>query len=202
MSDPPSKSQTAYRVTEQAYNKQSDRQRLLASDNLRYNQEQSDDNLAVYEGNDTVYIGWAGTRNDRNNRSDLMSDLAILTENQDMDDRFTAAQKTLQHIRYSNPTKHIVATGHSLGGALAQHAVKTFRHDQNVHDITFNAAINPLKHYGALPSKPQSRHYHIYGDIFSFIHPLRNINSSSTVKWLTRDPNLNPHSLINFKNVT
>ena len=190
---------TAYNVTEQAYHRQSERQRMLG-DGLHYNQAESTDDLAVYESHDTVYLGWSGTRTDRQNRSDLLADLAIITESHDTDERFKSAQTTLQRIRYGNPKKKIVATGHSLGGALAQYAVKTFHRDENVNDITFNAAINPMKHQGTLPNKKGSKHFHVQGDLFSFVSPFRRL-SASNITWVARNRNYNAHSLINFKDV-
>lgn len=190
---------TAYNVAEQAYNRQSERQRILG-DGLRYNQLESTNDLAVYESDDTVYLGWSGTRTDRENRSDLLADLSILTETQDIDERFKAAQTTLQRIRYGNPKKKVVATGHSLGGALAQYAVKTFHRDENVNDITFNAALNPMKHQGTLPNKKGSKQFRVQGDLFSFVSPFRRL-SASNISWVARNRNYNAHSLINFKDV-
>jgi hypothetical protein len=78
-----------------------------------------------------IYVAHRGTKEKR----DLSADVAIAFGAEKYHPRFKRATKRVKLIQEENPDYELVQTGHSLGGALAQHVGKRTKSDRVV---TFN----------------------------------------------------------------
>lgn len=78
-----------------------------------------------------IYVAHRGTKEKR----DLSADLAVAAGAERYHPRFQRATKKVKLIQEENPDYELVQTGHSLGGALAQHVGKRTKSSRVV---TFN----------------------------------------------------------------
>ena len=95
----------------------------------------SSNNHVVYRNHHTNHTVVAFRGTDPSKSGDLVADAHIAMGTQKLSKRFKEAEDTYKRLRSQlAPGSEITLTGHSLGGALANHVSKTF----DEHATTFN----------------------------------------------------------------
>jgi len=94
----------------------------------------STDNYVVYRNNHTNHTVLSFRGTDPSLSGDLVADAHIAMGTQKLSKRFKASEDAYKRLRQQVGNGEITLTGHSLGGALANHVSKAF----GQHATTFN----------------------------------------------------------------
>lgn len=158
-------------------------------DGYDYDTKFSNNNTAIYYNSENVIIGFRGTAN----IDDLKTDVSVLKGTTD-NARFKQAVDTYNIIKDNYPKYKILATGQSLGGSLALYLNSLY----NIKVDVFNAGVG----LGFLKSNPNRSNANIYvikGDPISALAGLSNLGNLKVYNPI--DPNaglIERHSLKNF----
>lgn len=82
-----------------------------------------------------------------NKAGDFISDLKILTGSQISAERFQSSLKEAQSMMQKFDVQYVYFTGHSLGGALAMHALANIQDDRVVNGVVFNPGVGADRNY-------------------------------------------------------
>ncbi len=144
----------------------------------------------AYQRNKEIFIAYCGT----NDYKDFVSDLQLAKG--EVPEQLNAGYKFFKDIQAQNPEAHIMVTGHSLGGSLAELIASK---EKDTTAITFNSfgVKNIIK------DKPQSE-FRDNHNVYNYIvdgDPVS--NSSKHVGQTTRLSKsvLNNHSIANYLDV-
>lgn len=106
----------------------------------------------VHPGSKEVVVAFAGTRPWR--PRDLNSDLALARGTLSKTARARSAEAALAAVKRAMPGYHVVVTGHSLGGSLAEHAAQV---DSRNEAVSFNPGRRIDKPVGRLVRKAKGQ---------------------------------------------
>jgi len=106
----------------------------------------------VHPGSKEVVVAFAGTRPWR--PRDLATDLAIARGTLSSTARARSAENALAAVKRAMPGYHVIVTGHSLGGSLAEHAAKQ---DSRREAVAFNPGRGVDQIAGRLVSKAKGK---------------------------------------------
>jgi esterase/lipase len=178
--------QSLANISNQTYNDKENRQH-----NVNGFQLQNDFNgnkHTVYKNGKKVILGFRGTV--PTDLEDLKTDASLVLGKHREHWRFKEALKTFDEVQRRYPDSEIFTTGHSLGGALANHVA---RNRERVRSVSFNAGHSPLDDVMLL-SKENFRNEKNYRTKYDPI----SLNHLGNVKTVKRKKYKNPHSLDNF----
>ena len=82
-----------------------------------------------------------------NKAGDFISDLKILTGSQISAEQFQSSLKEAQSMMQKFDVQYVYFTGHSLGGALAMHALANIQDDRVVNGVVFNPGVGADRNY-------------------------------------------------------
>lgn len=130
--------------------------------------------LEPLDENEPIVIAFRGTKTKR----DMLSDISIVSRGVVGKNFRDAAYKFYEETRKAHPNRHIILTGHSLGGNLATYvaakAFNTNKQERTNHSLevrTFNSAPMHSKHCGVFTKykkfADQIVNYRVQADIVS-----------------------------------
>jgi hypothetical protein len=113
-----------------------DRKNAELPDGYQIDQQLTNKNQTVLFNQKTkqVAVSYRGTSKAR----DVLSDVAVLKGYQIVDPRFRNSHKVINDAANKYPGYHLVTTSHSLGGSVAEHAVRHSKHKDEVEIYNFN----------------------------------------------------------------
>lgn len=168
-------------LTDEAYNVDSQRKKIIGNNHLQYLSEDSNDFYSVYENpkkSNVLYVAIRGTRLPSfkdtfkphqlvNKLQDLRSDLSIAIRNNE-DEILLGTDDEFEKLMKKYPNKQFVLYSHSLGASRAYLLTKKYE-NRIKKAIGYNMGVS---NKGFNPSHLKKfRHFHIKNDPISEHHP-------------------------------
>jgi hypothetical protein len=123
-----------------------------------------------------VAVSFRGTSKGR----DVLSDVAVLKGYQIVDPRFRNSSKVINDTKNKYPGYQVVTTSHSLGGNIAEYAVRHSKHKDEVEIYNFNKGAG-FSDIGIKRNKNQ-HDYRTEDDIVSTLSVTQRGGKNTTVK--------------------